>query len=107
MAKRDEEIFLTSSSDPIYPDGHDPAHLVLRAIRDEAHRFVLSRQRKRRRKKTLETELLALPGIGPARARNLLKHFGSVRAVQHAGEDELTELLGPRLGSMVFQRLHE
>jgi len=106
LAKREEEIFLADSAEPIVPDAHDPSHMVLRQIRDEAHRFAVSRQRRRRRKKTLSTELLNIPGVGPGRARRILQHFGSVRAVDQAGREELQRLLGPRLGEQVWRHLH-
>ncbi|MBD3855330.1 MAG: excinuclease ABC subunit UvrC, partial [Acidobacteria bacterium] len=84
----------------------DPAHLVLRETRDEAHRFAISRHRARRSKRTLSTQLLAVPGIGPGRARALLSRFGSVRGVQQASVDELQRALGPRLGKHLWQHLH-
>jgi excinuclease ABC subunit C len=87
-------------------DPSDPAHLVLRQVRDEAHRFAVSRHRRRRRKRTLATELINVPGVGPRRARALLGRFGSVRGVQAASADELKAVLGPRLGAHVFLHLH-
>ncbi len=68
LAKREELIWFPWSADPLRLDRSDPAHLVLRRVRDEAHRFAVSRHRGRRRKKTLATELLGVPGIGPGRA---------------------------------------
>jgi len=106
LAKREEAVWLPGRDEPIEPDGHDPAHLVLRQARDEAHRFALTRQRRRRKKRTLTTELLNIPGIGPGRARTLLQAFGSVRGVQQASEEALTEKMGPRMGWHVWQHLH-
>jgi excinuclease ABC subunit C len=106
IAKREESIFLPGSSEPLRLDGSDPAHLVLRQARDEAHRFAVSRHRKRRRKRTLATELINVPGIGPGRATALLKRFGSVRGVQNATVDELKKALGPRLGAHLWRHLH-
>lgn len=107
LAKREEEIWLPWRAQPLRPDDHDPAHQVLRQARDEAHRFAVSRQQRRRRKKTLATELLNIPGVGPGRARVLIKHFGSVRGVGAASADALREVLGPRLGAHVWRHLHE
>lgn len=106
LAKREELIWLPWSADALRLDRSDPAHLVLRRARDEAHRFAVSRHRGRRRKKTLATELLGVPGIGPGRARKLLSKFGSVRGVQQASVEDLQQALGPRLGRHLWQHLH-
>ena len=106
LAKREEEIWLPGASEPLRLDPSDPAHQVLRQARDEAHRFAVSRHRRRRRTRTLATELLNVPGIGPGRARALLTRFGSVKGVQQAGVDELEGALGPRLGRHLWQHLH-
>jgi len=106
LAKREEEVWLPWAAEPLRPDHHDPAHQALRRARDEAHRFAVARQRSRRRKKTLASELLNIPGIGPQRAKALLRRFGSVRGVQRATVDELGRELGPRVGRHVWQHLH-
>lgn len=106
LAKREEEIFSADAAEPLQPDAHDPGHLVLRQIRDEAHRFAITRQRKRRRKRTLNTELLNIPGIGPGRAKLLLHQFGSVRAINAASMEELQGVLGPELGRRIYSQLH-
>jgi excinuclease ABC subunit C len=106
IAKREELIWLPGSSDPLRLDRSDPAHLVLRQARDEAHRFAISRHRRRRRKRTLATELINVPGIGSGRANALLKRVGSVRGVQNASVEELKSALGPRLGAHLWQHLH-
>jgi excinuclease ABC subunit C len=106
LAKREELVWLPSASEPLRLDSSDPAHLVLRETRDEAHRFAVSRHRSRRSKRTLSTQLLAVPGIGPGRARSLLNRFGSVRGVQQATVDELQRALGPRLGKHLWNHLH-
>jgi excinuclease ABC subunit C len=106
LAKREELVWLPAASEPLRLDTSDPAHLVLRETRDEAHRFAVSRHRARRSKRTLSTQLLAVPGIGPGRARALLNRFESVRGVQQASVDELQRALGPRLGKHLFLHLH-
>ncbi|NOZ96083.1 MAG: excinuclease ABC subunit UvrC [Acidobacteria bacterium] len=106
LAKREELLHLPGREEPLRLDPSDPAHLVFRQIRDEAHRFAVSRHRRRRRKRNLATELLEIPGIGPGRARTLLTRFGSLRAVRNATEDELRRALGPRLGSQVWRHFH-
>ncbi len=106
LAKREEAVWLPGRDEPLEPDEHDPAHMVLRQARDEAHRFALSRQRRRRKKKTLATELLNIPGIGPGRARTLLTTFGSVRGVQEASEEALVNRMGAKIGRHVWRHLH-
>jgi len=106
IAKREELVWLPGSAEPLRLDRAEPAHLVLRRARDEAHRFAVSRHRGRRRKRTLATELINVPGIGPGRATALLKRFGSVKGVQQASIDELQRTIGPRLGRHLWQHLH-
>jgi excinuclease ABC subunit C len=106
LAKREELVWLPESGEPLQLDRSDPAHLVLRQVRDEAHRFAVSRHRKRRSKRTIATELINVPGIGPGRAKSLLKQFGSVRGVQQATEEQLRQALGPRLGRHLWRHLH-
>jgi excinuclease ABC subunit C len=106
LAKREEELWLPGAPEPLRLDPSDPAHLVLRQLRDEAHRFAINRHRKRRRKRTLATELINVPGIGPGRAKALLTRFGSVRGVQKATIEELQRAIGPRLGRHLWQHLH-
>ncbi len=106
LAKREELVWLPAASEPLRLDASDPAHLVLREVRDEAHRFAVSRHRSRRSKRTLSSQLLAVPGIGPGRTRALLNRFGSVRGVQQATVEELQRALGPRLGRHLYHHLH-
>jgi excinuclease ABC subunit C len=106
LAKREELVWLPAASEPLRLDASDPAHLVLREVRDEAHRFAVSRHRSRRSKRTLSSQLLAVPGIGPGRTRALLNRFGSVRGVQQATVEELQRALGPRLGRHLWHHLH-
>lgn len=81
-----EQIFLPHARDPILLKSTSPILFLLQRIRDEAHRFVIAFQRKRRTKKTITTELGQIEGIGPAKRRTLLRHFGSVRALRGADE---------------------
>jgi len=106
LAKREEEVWVPTAAEPMRLERSDPAHLVLREARDEAHRFAVSRHRSRRRKRTLSTELLQIPGVGPGRAKALLSRFGSVRGVRNASIEDLQRAIGPRLGRHVWHHLH-
>jgi len=106
IAKREELIYSPGEDEPLRFRSNDPAHLVMRQARDEAHRFAVARHRRRRGKRTLASELLNVPGIGPGRAKNLLTRFGSVKAVQQATVEELQKALGPHLGLHLWQHLH-
>jgi len=95
LAKRLEEVYRPGDSDPVFIAKDSPALQLLQKVRDEAHRFAVTYQRKRRKKKTLQSELLDIHGIGPKTARTLLEHFGSVAKVKDAGEDALADVVGP------------
>jgi excinuclease ABC subunit C len=94
LAKRIEEVFLPGSSTPVRLP-HDTAELqLLQRVRDEAHRFAITHHRIRRDRAMTESIMDELPGIGPARKRLLLKHFGSPDAVLGASREELERVPG-------------
>lgn len=94
LAKQREEIFLPGQSEPILlPPGSQGLFLVQR-IRDEAHRFAITAHREKRGKASVISELDAIPGIGPARRKALLKHFGSLEAIRQASVEELAAVPG-------------
>ncbi|MCG8455012.1 MAG: excinuclease ABC subunit C, partial [Holophagales bacterium] len=103
LAKREEEIYLPAEPRPLRLPRTDPGLQVLQQIRDESHRFAVSRHRRRRRASTLSSRLDAAPGVGAKRRRQLLSRFGSVAGVERASVEELQQALGPRVG----QRLHD
>ncbi len=105
LAKKQEELYLPHRPEPLQLPRHDDGLRLLQRIRDEAHRFALSRHRRRRTRKTLASELDAIPGIGPRRRKALLRQFGSVEHLKKARQKELVELLGPVLGARVFDQL--
>lgn len=94
LAKREEEIFSPGRSESLRLPRRSPALRVLQQARDEAHRFAVTFNRQRRSMRTLTSELLAIPGIGPAKRRLLLQHFGSVQGVRDAGEAAVAALPG-------------
>jgi excinuclease ABC subunit C len=104
IAKREEEIFLEGRAEPIrLGEESRVLHLVQR-IRDEAHRFAISRHRRRRAKRTLRTELTEIAGIGPVRARKLLAEFGSLKGVRAADAEALARCVGRRAAEAIMAR---
>ncbi|HEX3534338.1 MAG TPA: excinuclease ABC subunit UvrC [Gemmatimonadaceae bacterium] len=94
LAKREEEIFLWGREEPLKLSRRSPALRLLQQARDEAHRFAVTYNRKRRSMRTVTSELLKIPGIGPVKRRQLLKEFGSVQGVREAGEEAIAKLPG-------------
>jgi excinuclease ABC subunit C len=94
LAKRDEEIFVWGRADPLRLSRRSPGLRLLQQARDEAHRFAVTYNRKRRSMRTVTSELLKVPGIGPVKRRQLLKEFGSVQGVRDAGEEAIAKLPG-------------
>jgi excinuclease ABC subunit C len=94
LAKREEEIFVWGRTDPLKLSRRSPGLRLLQQARDEAHRFAVTYNRKRRTMRTVTSELLKVPGIGPVKRRQLLKEFGSVQGVRDAGEDAIAKLPG-------------
>lgn len=94
LAKRDEEVFLPGRSEAVRLERRDRALHLLQRVRNEAHRFAVSYNRKLRRKRTLRSDLGEIPGIGPRRQQALLTRFGSVRGVRAATADEIARVPG-------------
>jgi excinuclease ABC subunit C len=94
LAKREEEIFVWGRAEPLKLSRRSPALRLLQQARDEAHRFAVTYNRKRRSMRTVTSELLKVPGIGPVKRRQLLKEFGSVQGVRDAGEEAIAKLPG-------------
>jgi len=94
LAKREEEIFIWGREEPLKLSRRSPGLRLLQQARDEAHRFAITYNRKRRSMRTVTSELLKVPGIGPVKRRQLLKEFGSVQGVRDAGEEAIAKLPG-------------
>ncbi len=94
LAKREEEVYLPGRGEPLRLPRRSPALKLMQRARDEAHRVAVGFNRKRRAKRTLTSELLAIPGIGPARRRALLERFGSLAGVASASPGELAAVRG-------------
>ncbi len=107
LAKREEEIWLPGRPEPVRLSRKDPALQLIQRARDEAHRFAISRHRRRRGKRMRQTNLTEIPGIGPARARLLLRRFGSVQALKSADPHEIEAAVGPVTARAVVQYLRQ
>jgi excinuclease ABC subunit C len=105
IAKREEIIYVYGQeSEPIALDRYSPVLHLVQQIRDEAHRFAVTFHRKRRGTARLKSELTEIPGIGPATVKKLLLEFGSLEAVQKAGEAELARCIGPSAARRIRAR---
>jgi excinuclease ABC subunit C len=102
LAKQEELIFTRDRQDGIALPRESPALHLLQRIRDEAHRFAVTFHRKRRTASDLRSALDDVPGIGPARRRQLLTRFGSVAGVRRASRDELEALVGAKVAEAVL-----
>ena len=94
LAKRIEEVFLPGNPVPVVMPHDTPELQLVQRVRDEAHRFAITHHRLRRDKAMTESIMDELPGVGPARKRTLLKHFGSPEAVLAASREELENVPG-------------
>jgi len=106
IAKRLEEIWLPASDFPVILPRNSDALFLIQRIRDEAHRFAISYQRQRR-KNDIQSVLGEVPGLGPTRVKELLKHFGSVARLKGADVDAVSEVrgIGPALAHTIVERL--
>jgi len=89
LAKQQEEIFFPYKSESLILPRHSQALYLVQRIRDEAHRYGITAHRKKRQKLGMASQLDSIPGIGPARRKALLKHFGSVNNIREATLEEL------------------
>jgi excinuclease ABC subunit C len=107
--KMPERIFLPGRRDPVVLRADSPELLLLTRLRDEAHRFAITYQRKVLRRERLRSELEEIPGVGPKLRRALLRHFGSVQQVREAGIEQLAAVrgVGPRLAQRIHAFLHQ
>jgi excinuclease ABC subunit C len=108
LAKREEEIYLPGRPEPVRLPRTSPALQLLQRIRDEAHRFAVGYHRNLRGKSQKESELDGIPGIGPARRRELLRRFGSLAALRRAGPEAIAQTpgLGIRLAGIVWNAIN-
>ena len=108
LAKRVEEVFVPGQPEPVELDRSSPGLHLLQRVRDEAHRFALGFHRQRRDAKARESIFDTLQGVGPARRRALLQHFGSAERFLAATQEELEGVPGipERTARSIYSQLH-
>ena len=109
LAKREEEVFVPDRADPIRLERHSLGLQLLQRVRDEAHRFALGFHRQRRDAKAKESIFDTLPGVGPARRRALIQHFGSAERFLEATQEELEGVPGmpAKTARSIYAQLHK
>jgi len=107
LAKREEEIYVPGSNDPLRLPPDDPGLLLLQRVRDEAHRFAITSHRRARDKKFSRSALEDIPGMGKNRVAQLLSRYGSIRAIARLSPGDLASIpgVGPVLAERVLKAL--
>jgi len=103
-----EQLFLLGQETPtILPHDSRALHLIQR-VRDEAHRFAIAGHRRKRAKRHSQSILETIPGLGPVKRRELLKHFGGLQGILRAGIDDFVQIrgLGRALAEVIYEHLH-
>src|SRR6266571_2974163 len=105
--EKEERVFLPGRKNPVVLKPSSPATHVLQCIRDEAHRFAITYHRNLRSRALLSSKLDGIPGVGPAKRRDLLRYFGSIDALAEASEEELQRVggVGPQTAREIRKAL--
>ncbi len=103
-----ERLFVHGAAAPRVLPAHSPALRLIQRVRDEAHRFAITGHRRKRARRYSESVLEAIPGLGPAKRRALLKHFGGLQGVLRAGMAEFEQVggIGAALARAIYDHLH-
>jgi len=104
IAKRLEEIFFPKDSVPLYLDKKSETLKIIQQIRNEAHRFAINLHRKIRNKNSIKSTLDEISGVGPKTKIKLLNKFKSLKRVREASEKDIIELLGNKMGKIIFEK---
>jgi excinuclease ABC subunit C len=103
-----ERLFVYGVTAAVILEAHSPALRFIQRIRDEAHRFAITGHRRKRARRYNESVLEVIPGLGPAKRRALLKHFGGLQGVMRAGVADFTQVagIGATLARSLYDHLH-
>ncbi len=109
VERSEERFFLPGRKNPVILRQGSPALFMLERLRDEAHRFAITHHRKLRRKSTLHSALEDIPGVGAQRRKALLRHFGSLKKIKQATQQQLEEMPGlpKNLAELIFATFHQ
>jgi excinuclease ABC subunit C len=109
LAKREEEVYLPGRPAPVMLESGSAGLQLLQRIRDEAHRFAIGFHRQRRARAAVDSIFDDLPGVGPARRKLLMEHFGTGQALTAAGREQLESVPGlpPKIGRQIHAALHK
>jgi len=109
LAKRLEEVWVPDEEDPVILPRSSEGLYLLQRVRDEAHRFAITHHRGRRSKSMVESVLDDVPGLGEVRRRTLLKHFGSLKKLRAATEEEIATVpgIGPATAAAIKSAVAE
>jgi excinuclease ABC subunit C len=107
IAKKEEIIYVHGQEDePVVLDRRSPVLHLVQKIRDESHRFAVTYHRKRRQIRDKESELDAIPGVGPRTRQRLVEHFGSVRGIKQATPDALLAVVNAKAAEKIRRHFH-
>ena len=108
LAKQREEIFVPGASQPLDSEPDQLGVVLLRRLRDEAHRFAVSFHRQQRGERMKRSRLSEIPGLGPKRVKDLLAHFRSIDAIQIASPEQISAApgVGPALAKQIWDYFH-
>jgi excinuclease ABC subunit C len=108
LAKAKEEVFLPGASQALESEADQLGVMLLRRLRDEAHRFAVSYHRQQRGERQRRSRLGDIPGVGPRRVKDLLAHFHSVDAIQLASPEQIASApgIGPALAQQIWDYFH-
>jgi excinuclease ABC subunit C len=103
-----ERLFLAGREAPLILEADSAALRLIQRVRDEAHRFAIAGHRKARARTRLESFLEEIPGLGPARRRELLKSFGGLQGVRQASVEDLAKVrgIGRPLAELIFEKMN-
>jgi excinuclease ABC subunit C len=106
IAKQEEIIYVLGQEDqPIRLEHHSPILHLIQQIRDETHRFAVGFHRQRRTKRTIQTGLENIPGVGPRTAQKLLRRFGSIAQLRSASVEQIARVVPATVAERVSAHL--